>query len=441
MSDAANNLFLVIEGLDGSGKTEISRRLKQTLQVTHGTEVELTFEPHDPSAAGLFIRQVLTKRIKDVQDRTLALAFALNRADHNDRIINPFLDAGQQRILLCDRYYLSSLVYQSTPAITMEQVLTLNEGARRPDLTIFLSASAQTCYERMRKRPKDQELFERNLEASRQKYLQAIAFLRQRGEPILEINADGDMQTVLNAILNALTAHGPSWLRVQQPLANFAPDGFSLNGIHDAEAKAAEMAQRLAERWRQGGLLTSDDPLPDSLSRLKDDTEQTVNHLPYDDLALLFIGYLSRLGYTVVDRLPWTETSAYEMQYEMPLSMKQRGTALLLAEAQKYDVITQKIQLLLDQALDFPDINKLSDFMFVLDASSSKPLEKYYETDAAVAKISPAMRIIHRHDIAELIFVDALAILAGNHPDLRHALTDALEQFGLRRYWDTVLSR
>jgi dTMP kinase len=220
VSEAVNNFFLVIEGLDGSGKTEISRRLQQTLQGTHHSEVELTFEPHDPSAAGQFIRDVLAKKIKTT-DRTLALAFALNRADHNDRLINPFLDAGQQRILICDRYYLSSLVYQSTLEITMEQVLLLNEGARRPDLIIFLDASAETCYTRMSKRPQDRELFERNLEATRQKYLQAMDFLRQRGEIVLEVNADGDRHSVFNALLDTLTKHGPSWL---QPLANFAAD-------------------------------------------------------------------------------------------------------------------------------------------------------------------------------------------------------------------------
>lgn len=214
VSEAANNFFLVIEGLDGSGKSEISRRLKQALQAAHGPDVELTFEPHDPSAAGLFIRQVLARQI-ETSDRTLALAFALNRADHNDRLINPFLNAGQQRILICDRYYLSSLVYQSTPEIPMEQVMMLNAGARQPDLIIFLDASAAACYERMSKRPQDRELFERNLEASRQKYLQAIDFLRARGETIVEVNADGDRQTVFNALLDALTKHGPSWLKAQ----------------------------------------------------------------------------------------------------------------------------------------------------------------------------------------------------------------------------------
>ena len=51
------NLFIVIEGLDGSGKTEISRRLTQILEQNPRYEgkVKLTFEPHDPSCAGVYI--------------------------------------------------------------------------------------------------------------------------------------------------------------------------------------------------------------------------------------------------------------------------------------------------------------------------------------------------------------------------------------------------
>ena len=72
----ASTFFLVIEGLDGSGKSEISRRLTALLRATMGDRVMLTFEPHDPSAAGLFIRQVLTRKI-EATPRTLALAASL----------------------------------------------------------------------------------------------------------------------------------------------------------------------------------------------------------------------------------------------------------------------------------------------------------------------------------------------------------------------------
>jgi dTMP kinase len=162
-----DSFFLVIEGLDGSGKTEISRRLVQVLQSTHKDQVKLTFEPHDPSCSGLFIRQVLMNRLKGVSPRTLALAFATNRADHCDREIDKYLKPGDKRIVLCDRYYLSSLVYQSTAELTLNDVMALNAGARQPDLTIFLDASDRTCYERMRRRPEDKQLFEKNLRETR----------------------------------------------------------------------------------------------------------------------------------------------------------------------------------------------------------------------------------------------------------------------------------
>jgi len=134
--------FLVIEGLDGSGKTEISRRLVEILESAHPQpdSVKLTFEPHDPSCAGLFIRQVLAKK-RNYDPRTLALAFAANRADHLARDIIPFLEKDTNHIVICDRYYLSSLVYQTTDEIPINEVMAFNSGAIQPNLIIFLNAS------------------------------------------------------------------------------------------------------------------------------------------------------------------------------------------------------------------------------------------------------------------------------------------------------------
>ena len=160
---AEDSLFIVIEGLDGAGKTGIARQLYATLSQTHTERVALTYEPHDPSAAGLYIRNTLTKRIK-VSPLALALAFALNRADHIDQIINPFFAASSEpRIVICDRYVLSSLVYQSTGGLTMDDIYGLNRRARQPDLTLLLNVSPHQCYARMRNRPQDRELFEKNL--------------------------------------------------------------------------------------------------------------------------------------------------------------------------------------------------------------------------------------------------------------------------------------
>ncbi len=214
MNEAA--FFLIIEGLDGSGKSEVSRRLAAQIRAVINERVLLTYEPNDPSAAGVFIRDVLSHKIQ-ASPRTLALAYALNRADHTFRVIQPFLDEASaqdqmQRIVICDRYYLSSLVYQSVSPLNMQEVWQMNADARKPDLILFMDASADTCYARQGKRGGVRELFDSNLAARREHYMQAIAFLRERDHQIVEVDANLDLPNVLSNVIAALRAHSPQWL-------------------------------------------------------------------------------------------------------------------------------------------------------------------------------------------------------------------------------------
>ena len=81
------SLFIVIEGLDGSGKSSASRKMTELLDAQFQNQIKLTFEPHDASCGGVYIRQVLMKKITNFQPRVLALAFAANRLDHCSREI------------------------------------------------------------------------------------------------------------------------------------------------------------------------------------------------------------------------------------------------------------------------------------------------------------------------------------------------------------------
>lgn len=209
--------FIVIEGLDGSGKSEITRRLALlSIGQMDGERVLFTYEPHDPSVAGDYIRAVLRQEFS-IAPQTLALAYALNRADHNDRMITPFFaEAAPEapRICLCDRYYLSSLAYNTTPDFPIEMVMLINSGARRPDLTIFLDASAETCYARMGHRGGVPELFESKLEEKRARYHEAMQFLADRGEIIAVIDANLPLIHVLNAAIQIVNENAPPWLRL-----------------------------------------------------------------------------------------------------------------------------------------------------------------------------------------------------------------------------------
>ena len=214
---ADESFFIVIEGMDGAGKSSVSRLLHAALAQTQPNGVARTYQPHDASAAGAYIRDVLAKRAK-ASPLVLAYAFALNRLDHLDRVVNPFLSAAGKRVVICDRYVLSSLVYQSAEGQSMAEVYELNRCARPPDLTLYLNVSPHNCYARMRNRPNDRELFERNLTERAEKYEAGIALLRDAGERIIAVDANPTLPQVFDAALAALKKHGPAWLRFQPPL-------------------------------------------------------------------------------------------------------------------------------------------------------------------------------------------------------------------------------
>ena len=202
-------LFIVIEGLDGSGKSTAAKALADALVKRFSKKTLHTYEPHDPSCGGDYIRNVLKKKITQFHHRTLALAYAANRLDHNDRTIKPHLEKGDGHIVVSDRYYLSSLVYQSREGLSFEDVMQLNELALQPDLIFFLNVSNETCYHRLNKRNEPQELFEENLDGTRKNYFAAIEFLRKtRQEKIVEIDGNGTVAEIVEQMINVLTNLG-----------------------------------------------------------------------------------------------------------------------------------------------------------------------------------------------------------------------------------------
>lgn len=204
-------LFIVIEGLDGSGKTTAAKRLTEETRGKFAGKLKFTYEPNDPSAAGDFIRDVLKKKITEFHPRVLAYAFAANRLDHNYRVINPWLEE-KDNIIISDRYYLSSLVYQSSPDFSFERVMELNELARKPDLIFFVNVSNETCYQRLNKRSQARELFEGKFDETRTKFRKAIAFLQEtRGENIIEVDGNGTVEETLEQLRKGIASLGEEW--------------------------------------------------------------------------------------------------------------------------------------------------------------------------------------------------------------------------------------
>ncbi len=200
------SLFIVIEGLDGSGKSTAAKHMIPLLEKEFDACVTLSREPNRNYCGGDYIRDVLEKKIKDFHPRVLPLSFAANRLDHCTRLINPLLaEAGN--IVISDRYYLSSLVYQSSEDFSFTSVMALNEKASRPDVIFFLNVRSEVGYARMGRREQAEELFESRLEEHRAKYLQAIDFLRDtRQDNIVVIDGNGTVEQTVEQMMEVIRA-------------------------------------------------------------------------------------------------------------------------------------------------------------------------------------------------------------------------------------------
>jgi dTMP kinase len=184
-------LFIVIEGLDGSGGSTQVRRLVDRLSA-HSTR-----EPSD-GVVGRLIRSTLAD--PDGLDNTVLPAlFAADRTDHLVREIEPALARGQH--VVSDRYLHSSLAYQSL-AMPLDQVFALNEGFRVPDLTVYLALDVDTCMARIDARGLDKDRFEKReqLQAISASYDRVLALLSERGDPIVRLDASQSIDQVEAAL-------------------------------------------------------------------------------------------------------------------------------------------------------------------------------------------------------------------------------------------------
>ncbi len=101
-------LFIVFEGLDGNGKTTQVRLLQKYLK-DKGKDVISTREPGG-TPVGEEIREILSNKDYSISPLTELFLFEAARAQLTRGVIKPALAQG--KIVIADRYYISSLAYQ-----------------------------------------------------------------------------------------------------------------------------------------------------------------------------------------------------------------------------------------------------------------------------------------------------------------------------------------
>lgn len=155
--------FIVLEGLDGSGKS-VQVDLLADFFKEKDKEIILKNEPTTESESGIKIRKILKGEIKadSVERQKL---FVQDRKEHLENKIIPALKEG--KFVVCSRYFFSTIAYGVSDGLDINFLTDMNKDFLLPDLTIFINVSPQECIRRIESRRETKELFEKEKKLAR----------------------------------------------------------------------------------------------------------------------------------------------------------------------------------------------------------------------------------------------------------------------------------
>ena len=188
--------FIVLEGLDGSGKSSLAKAL-----ANQGDSI--FFEPTRSTAEGLEIRSILNSEpeITVEINRILLKLFRIDRLWNLENQIKPGLKNGQ---VVLDRYFFSTAAYQG---LDQEHCLNIVEEylndkeVLQPDLVLYLDVSVEESLNRLSTRNTTQDVYEKkeNLEKIKKNYIN----IWQRFAPEINLRVIDASKTMSEILVKA----------------------------------------------------------------------------------------------------------------------------------------------------------------------------------------------------------------------------------------------
>ena len=197
----SQGLFIVIEGIDGTGKSTQSKRLAEWFR-SRGREVVLSREPTDGPWGKKLRESATTGRLSAEEELE---CFLNDRREHVEMSIKPALAEG--KVVILDRYYFSTMAYQGARGFDPSEIRRRNEAfAPQPDLLLILDLSVESAHGRIGARGDTANEFEQCDTLSRCREI----FLSLRDEPFAcVIDAEPSLNEVTADILSVVTAKFP----------------------------------------------------------------------------------------------------------------------------------------------------------------------------------------------------------------------------------------
>jgi dTMP kinase len=195
--------FIVVEGIDGSGKSTVAARVAREL-ARRGRKVLRTREP-----GGTFLGEKIRALLLDAKNSEMVpftelFLYMASRAQLVDEVIRPTLRRGID--VVCDRYYYSTAAYQGAAGrVGIPVVLALAEKIakfERPDLVALLDLDPAVA--RKREGIRDDRVESKGLEYQKRVRAGFLKLAKRDRRRVRVINADRPAADVFNDVRKAV---------------------------------------------------------------------------------------------------------------------------------------------------------------------------------------------------------------------------------------------
>jgi dTMP kinase len=200
--------FIVLEGIDGSGKTTVANRIAEEIR-SRGRSVVVAREPGGTPLGEKIRALLLDGDAHEVAAESEALLFAASRAQLVRAVLLPALRQGS--VVVVDRFVDSSLAYQSGGrGLPLESVLAAQQLAThglQPDLKLLFDLPVEEALQRRFGEPGQTNRIDRETVRFHQRVRETYHQLAEQDpDRWRTIDANQDPEAVWRAVWHAVSA-------------------------------------------------------------------------------------------------------------------------------------------------------------------------------------------------------------------------------------------